>query len=103
MSQPLVVSIPHRLGKAEAVRRLQSGLGTVRSNFSHVLSIDSEIWTEDHLDFQVSAFAQRARGTIDVADDHVRLEVYLPWILGLLAGAIQGAIRREGTLMLEKR
>jgi hypothetical protein len=103
MPNPLVVSIPHRLGKAEAVRRLKSGLGTVRSNFSHILSVEAETWTEEHLQFQVSSLGQRAHGTIDVAEDHVRLEVHLPWALGLLASAIQPAIRKEGTLMLEKK
>jgi len=103
MPNPLVVSIPHRLGKAEAVCRLKSGLGTVRSNFGHLLSVETEIWTGDHLQFQVSALTQRAHGTIDVADDHVRLEVHLPWALSLLASAIQPAIRKEGTLMLEKK
>ena len=27
MSKPLIVSIPHRLGKEEALRRLKAGLG----------------------------------------------------------------------------
>ena len=36
MSQPLVVSIPHRLGREEAVRRLKSGLGTVRTDYGPV-------------------------------------------------------------------
>ena len=39
MPKPLVVSIPHQLGKDEALRRLQSGLGNVRSNFGHLFTI----------------------------------------------------------------
>ncbi len=31
MTAPLVVSIPHRLGKQEAVRRLKNGLGQART------------------------------------------------------------------------
>ncbi len=63
MSKPLVVTIPHRLGKEEAVRRLKSGLGTVRSNWSHVFAIQEETWTGDHLQFQVSALGQAASGS----------------------------------------
>lgn len=103
MPNPLVVSIPHHLGKEEAVRRLKSGLGSVRSNFSHLLCVEEESWSGEQLQFQASALGQRAHGAIDVADDHVRLEVHLPWVLSLLARAIQPAIRREGTLMLEKK
>jgi hypothetical protein len=103
MSKPLVLSIPHALGKEEAVRRLKSGLGSLPSNFRHVLAVQEETWTGDHLQFRVSALGQVANGTIDVADDHVRLEVALPWLLAQLVEKIQPLIRRQGTLMLEKK
>jgi Putative polyhydroxyalkanoic acid system protein (PHA_gran_rgn) len=103
MSSPLVVSIPHRLGREEAVRRLKSGLASVRTSYSALFSINEESWTGDHLVFRVSALGQSAAGSIDVADDHVRLEVTLPWLLAKLAEKITPAIRKEGTLMLEKK
>jgi hypothetical protein len=103
MPSPLVVSIPHRLGREEAVRRLKSGLASARTNYSALLAIHEEAWTGDHLVFQVSAIGQSATGTIDVADDHVRLEVTLPWLLAKLAEKIVPAIRKEATLMLEKK
>lgn len=103
MSKSVTVSIPHRLGRAEAVRRLQAGLGGVRTGYGHLLTVQEEVWTGDHLAFRVSALGQSAAGTIDVADDHVRLEVTLPWLLARLAEKIQPAIRRQGTLMLEKK
>ena len=103
MSSPLIVSIPHRLGREEAVRRLKAGLGTVRTSYSALLTIHQETWTGDHVDFRVSAVGQSAAGSIDVADDHVRLEVTLPWLLAKLAEKIAPAIRKEATLMLEKK
>jgi hypothetical protein len=103
MSKPLVVSIPHRLGKEEAVRRLKSGLGSVRTNFGHLLAVQEEVWTGDHLQFRVSALGQAASGSIDVMDDRVNLEVVLPWLLAKLAEKIQPLIRKEGALMLEKK
>src|SRR5262245_26560655 len=103
MSQPLVVSIPHRLGREEAVRRLKTGLGTVRTHYRALLAVQEETWTGDHLQFRVSALGQAAAGSIDVADDHVRLEVTLPWLLAKIAEKITPAIRKEGTLMLEKK
>lgn len=103
MSQPLVVTIPHRLGKQEAVRRMQSGLGRVRTSYSHVLQVHEETWVDDHLTLRVSALGQNASGLIDVADDHVRLEVQLPWLLARLGEKIKSVISREGTLMLEKK
>ncbi len=103
MSKPFVVSIPHQLGKAEAVRRLKSGLGSVQSNFGHLFTMQQESWTGEHLDFRISVLGQSASGNIDVADDHVKLEVLLPWLIAKLAEKLQPAIRKEGLLMLEKK
>jgi hypothetical protein len=103
MSKPLVVSILHRLGKEEALRRLKAGLGSAGANFGHLFSIQEEIWNDDHLQFRVSALGQVASGSIDVAEDHVRLEVLLPWLLAKLAESLQPLIRKEGTLLLEKK
>ena len=103
MSKPLVVSIPHRLGKDEALRRLKSGLGSARSRFGHLFAVQEEIWTGDRLAFRIIAVGQVASGTIDVFDDHVNLEVVLPWLLAKIAEAVQPLIRKEGTLMLEKK
>jgi hypothetical protein len=102
MSKPLVVSIPHRLGKEEAVRRLKSGMGNVRSHYSHLMSVQEETWDGDQLRFHVTALGQAAGGVIDVFADHVRLEVTLPWLLHKIAERIAPTIRKEGTLMLEK-
>jgi Putative polyhydroxyalkanoic acid system protein (PHA_gran_rgn) len=103
LSKPLIVSIPHRLGREEAGRRIKSGLTAARTNYSAFLTINEETWSGDRLAFNLSALGQRAVGFIDVADDHVRLEVELPWLLAVIAEKLTPAIRKEGTLMLEKK
>jgi hypothetical protein len=103
MSKPLVVTIPHRLGRDEALRRLKSGLRNAQEKFGQFFTLQEEIWTDNRLQFRVTALAQTASGTIDVLDDHVRLEVVLPWLLAKVAETIQPLIRKEGTLLLEKK
>jgi hypothetical protein len=103
MVQPLVVSIPHRLGKEEAIRRMKAGLGSVKNQYGQMLQVNEEIWSGDRLAFRVTALKQQASGTIDVADDHVRLEVTLPWLLAGLAHGAQAMIRERGNRMLEKK
>lgn len=103
MSKPLIVSIPHHLGKEEALRRLKSDLSSASAGFGHLFSIDEQTWTADHLQFRVTALGQAVHGSIDVAEDTVRLEVFLPWLLAALAEAMQPLIRKEGTLLLEKK
>ena len=103
MSQPLVVSLPHRLGKQEATRRLKIGLGNARANYGQLLAIEEETWTGDSVQFRVRALGQSANGKIDIFDDHVLLEVTLPWLLAKFAEKLVPAIRKEGVLMLEKK
>lgn len=102
MSAPLIVSIPHRLGRDEATRRLKTGLTRAAASIP-VLQIDEERWEGDRLIFRVRALGQLASGHLDVADDHARLEVSLPWLLQRFAKAAQAVIRNRGNLLLTKR
>ena len=103
MAQPFIVSIPHKLGKDEAIRRLKAGLGSVRSEYGKILQVHEEIWSGDRLAFRLTALKQQVSGTVDVAEDHVRLEVTLPWLLAGMAHGIQATIRARATRMLEKK
>jgi hypothetical protein len=103
MSEPLIVVIPHRLGKDEALRRIKDGLGRAKTEFAWLLSLEEETWTDDRLTFRVAALGQRASGFIDVYEAAVRLEVTLPWLLARFAHAAQRVIGQKGHLMLEKK
>jgi len=103
MTQPLTISIPHRLGKLEATRRLKGGLANARATYSQFLTVEEETWVGDRVTFRARSLGQSAIGTIDVLDDHVRLQVTLPWLLAKIAEKIAPAIRKEGSLLLEKK
>jgi len=103
MSKPVVVTVPHRLGREEAVRRLKSGFERAGSQFAGVLSISQQDWQGDRLTFSASALGQNAAGTVDVMEDSVRIEVSLPWLLAKFAEKLAPAIRRQSTLMLEHK
>jgi len=102
MSAPLVVSIPHSLGREEAMRRLKTGLTRAASRVP-VLSVDEERWEDNRMIFRVRALGQAAAGHVDVEDNHVRVEVVLPWLLQRFAEAAQTAIRNRGNLLLTKK
>ena len=103
MSEPLVVVIPHRLGKDEALRRLKDGLGRAKTEFAWLIALEQEIWTGDRLTFRAAALGQRAFGTLDIYEQAVRIEVTLPWLLARFAHAVQRVIGAKGQLMLEKK
>jgi hypothetical protein len=77
MSAPLVVSIPHSLGREEAARRLKTGLTRAATNVP-MLKVDEERWDGDRMIFRVRAMGQAASGHVDVAEDHVTVEVCCP-------------------------
>ena len=103
MTEPLVVSIPHRLGREEALRRINSGFSSAHVHFAHLVTISEEHWEDDRLTFRAAALGQTASGLIDVREDCVVLSVELSWLLARFANAASKLIRREGTLMLEKK
>ena len=51
MSEPLVVTIPHRLGKDEALRRIKDGLGHVQTQFGSLIALEQADWSGDRLSF----------------------------------------------------
>ena len=91
MSQPIVVSLPHRLGKAEALQRLQASLNDAQLSSGGLFLFKNQ-WSGDHLDFRASMLGQTTTGTIDVAEDHVRLEVQLRWLLSMLANKAKALV-----------
>ncbi len=103
MPEPLVVTIPHRLGKDEAARRIRDGIGRAKGEFAHLIRIDNDAWEGDRLTFAASALGQHAHGTIDVYDSGVRLTVTLPWLLARFAHAVQRVVGQRGMVMLEKK
>ena len=102
MPAPLIVSIPHRLGRDEAIRRLKDGMTRAASSVP-ILHIDEARWEGNRMTFRASALGQLASGQVDVADDHVRVEVILPLLLQRFAEVAQAAIRKRGDLLLTKK
>ncbi len=93
MSQPLIVSIPHRLGREEAKRRLDSGISRIRPELAGLVSGFDYSWDQDRLNFRAVAMWQAITGAIEVLDDVVRIE---------LGETIMKQVRGRGIAMLEK-
>jgi hypothetical protein len=103
MSKPLVVSIPHQLGKDEAIRRLKGGLGHLKEKTDGKLAAVEDSWSDNRADFRLAVLGQTASGNLEVLEDSVRLEVQLPWLLAMVAEKVRPLIEKQGHLMLEKK
>ncbi len=102
MPDPLVVMISHQLGRDEAKRRLENGLGYIRNQLAAFVSSVELGWTGYRLDFDLTAIRQSIRGRIDVEENFVRVELSLPLLLRLLSKPIIARIRSDGRQLLDK-
>ncbi len=104
MSKPITVSIPHKLGKAEARRRIEHGFGDMRDQFASLgVSDVHDNWAGDTLSFVAKGLGQTVRGSLEVMEDAMRIELHLPLFLSGMAEKIAGKLKDRGTLMLEKK
>jgi|SRR6185312_1379740 len=103
LSDPITVTVSHRLGKDEAIRRLKEGFARNKDQLGPLMSVEQETWEEDTLHFRMRALGQTALGTIQVLEDALRIDVSLPWLLAKAAKQLLPLLRKEATLMLEKK
>lgn len=103
MNKTMKVSIPHRLPREEAVRRLQSGFAGLRQQVAQNLGQVEDRWTGDHLDLKATAMGQSITARLDVRDTTVDVEVDLPWLFAMLAEKIKGQVVQAGTRLLDKK
>ena len=103
MNQPLTVDLPHTLGKEEARRRMEAGMGKLKD---HIPGGGAEVrsdWQEDRLQLNVKAMGQEVNAKIDVMETVVRVEVLLPPMLSFFGNQIQGYLKSVGGQLLEDK
>ncbi len=104
MAKPISITLPHQLGAAEARRRLETGLEQLAGQIpGGDASRFTQSWNGDVLNFSALAMGQAITGAVAVMEDHVRLDVVLPGMLGMIAGKIKTELHRRGQLLLEKK
>jgi putative polyhydroxyalkanoate system protein len=102
MVKPVVVTIPHELGRAEARQRIEDGVARMGHQFGEGVKL-TRTWEGDRLSFAAKVVGQAVAGRLDVMDDAVRMEVDLPPFFAMIADKIKGRLKKEGQLMLEKK
>ena len=103
MATPIIVTLPHQLGRTEARRRIENGFAKIVEVLPGGAGKCSQRWDGDRLVFAVAAVGQTVSGTIDVLDTAVTMEIELPGLLGLLAGGLKGRLRKAGQLLLTRK
>ena len=102
MTSPIQVDLPHKLGAAEAKRRIDGGIGRLGDFIPGQAEVRSA-WTGDRLGLQVTAMGQEVNAQIDVRDTFVRVELLLPPSLAFFGQAVEAVLKRKGAdLLLDK-
>jgi hypothetical protein len=99
---PIALDLPHSLGAAEARRRIENGVGSLKDHIPGAADVRSS-WTGDRLDLKILAMGQEMDAQLDVRDTLVHLEMLLPPALSFFARPIEAALRHGGTAMLEDK
>jgi Putative polyhydroxyalkanoic acid system protein (PHA_gran_rgn) len=103
VSDTVTVLIAHRLGKVEAVRRLKEGFARTNGHLGAMIAMEQGTWEGDILRFRMRSLGQTAAASIEVLEDALRIEVSLPWLLAKAAKRLLPILRKEATLLLEKK
>jgi hypothetical protein len=97
----ITVSIPHKLSRLEAHRRIETGFAKILRQVPGSTGNCSEHWDGDRLTFGVGVMGQSVSGVVDVLDDAVTVDIELPGVLGLIAGALKNKLQSAGQLLLK--
>jgi hypothetical protein len=99
----VTVIVDHRLGKVEAARRLREGFAHTHGQLGPMIAVEQETWEGDTLRFRMRALGQTAAASIEVLEDALRIEMSLPWLLAKAAKRLLPILRKEATLLLERK
>lgn len=95
-------NIPHKLGRAEAKRRLEGKFGALAEKIPGGQGATIvERWDGDRMAFSATAMGQEISGTLDVLDDVVRMDLTLPPLLAAMGSFIKGPLEQAGQKLLE--
>src|SRR5687767_10436032 len=99
---PIAFDLPHSLGQAEARRRIENGVGSLKDHIPGGAEVCSS-WSGDQLGLQIMAMGQEVNARLDVRESLVHLEMLLPPALAFFARPIELALKRGGESMLEDK
>ena len=103
MAEKITVNVPHQHGRAGAKARIENGFSKVQEQIAGKGVNVEEQWSGDRMDFSAGAMGQRVTGNLVVTDEHVVIEVDLPWMLRALSGKVQEKLKSGTQLLLAKK
>lgn len=105
MAAPTIIDIPHTLGRDEARRRMEAGIGKLASHIPGGAATVTHSWpSQDQLSLTVATMGVEVPCSVDAEDAHLRVTLQLPAMLSLMSGPIKAIVQQQGErLLLDKK
>jgi hypothetical protein len=100
MASAMQFDIPHRLGKAEAKRRIEAGIPKLERHIPGGGTVQANWIGDDRLEMTVTAMGQRVAVDMVVEEAVVHASVAVPTMLAMMAGTISGFVQSSAEKML---
>ena len=99
---PVTIDLPHRLGAAEAKRRIGGNIHLLAERLPAGAQVRSA-WEGDTMALGIGLLGQEVDARLDVGESVVHVTVTLPGALAFFGKAIEAALKRGGAELLEDR
>lgn len=97
---PIEIDLPHKLGRAGARARIESGMGRLAS-FVPGGTVTEQRWAGDTLHLAIEAMGQRVTSRLTVEEDKVHAVFELPPFLALFADQVRAKLQKDAPKLLE--
>lgn len=102
MASTMQFDIPHRLGKAEAKRRIEAGIPKLERHIPGGGTVHADWTGADQLVMTVTAMGQNVTVDMAIEEAVVRASLKVPMMLSMMTGAISGFVQTSAEKMLAK-
>lgn len=96
----LTVTLPHRLGRDQAVQRIKQLIPALKRQHADQIDDAWEEWQGSSAEFGFRTSGNEITGRLSVSDSSVSITGKLPFLASLFSDQIEDAIRSEAAKLL---
>jgi hypothetical protein len=100
MPEPIVVRIPHSLGKPEATRRIETGVGRANVVLPRIVRVEQSSTENGEIFLAVRALGQIATANVTIENDYVLVEATVPTFLAPFVEKAKSFTKSYGSKLL---